>query len=86
MRNMEWEPLVWQALKDAVSPMPPFVRKGALRTIIKASEEAARARGASQVQEQDLVKAATEKVPSVMRGRMLDALAGQGIQIEAPSR
>jgi len=82
MRSMEWDPQVWQALKDAISPMPPFVRKKALRTIIEASEKAAHERDASQVEEQDLVKAAMEKVPSVMRGRMLDALAEQGIRIE----
>lgn len=85
MKNMEWDHWVWQALKDAVSPMPPFVRKRALRTIIEASEKAARERDASLVEEQDLVKAAMEKIPSIMKGRMLDALAEQGIRIEAPS-
>lgn len=83
MRNMGWDPLVWQALKDAVSPMPLFIRKKALTMIIKASEESARGRGASQVEEQDLVKAAMEKVSSLARGRMLAALAEQGIRIEA---
>jgi len=54
----------------------------ALKIIIEASEKAAREREASRVEEQDLVKAAKEKTPSVARGRMLAALAEQGIEIE----
>jgi len=79
---MPWDEKVWQALKDAITPMPPFVRGKALKTIIEASEKAARDRGSPRVEEQDLVKAAKEKIPSVAKGRMLAALAEYGIKIE----
>ena len=82
MRNMEWDPLVWQALKDAVSPMPPFVRKRALQMIIEASESFAQERRSVIVQEEDLVRAAREKTPALARQRMLDALAEQGIKVD----
>ena len=44
-----------QGSKDAISPMPPFVRQRALRIIIEASEAYARERGSGVVQEEDLV-------------------------------
>jgi len=54
--------------------MPPFVRQRALRIIIEASEGFARERGSDVVQEEDLVRAAREKVPAMARHRMLQAL------------
>jgi DNA replicative helicase MCM subunit Mcm2 (Cdc46/Mcm family) len=54
MRNMPWDQVLWQRLKDAVSPMPPFVRQRALKAIIEASEAFARERGSEVVQEEDL--------------------------------
>lgn len=83
MRSMPWDEILWQRLKDAISPMPPFARKRALRTIIEASEAFARERGSEVVQEQDLVKAAKTKTPALTRQRMLDALAEMGIRLEA---
>jgi DNA replicative helicase MCM subunit Mcm2 (Cdc46/Mcm family) len=82
MRNMPWDQVLWQRLKDAVSPMPPFVRQRALKAIIEASEAFARERGSEVVQEEDLVKAAKTKTPALTRQRMLDALAEMGIKIE----
>jgi hypothetical protein len=83
---MEWDPIVWQALKDAISPMPPFVRQRALRTIIDASETFARERGSKVVQEEDLVKAAKTKTPALARQRMLDALTEMGIGVEVAKK
>jgi hypothetical protein len=83
MRSMPWDEALWQRLKDAISPMPPFVRQRALRTIIEASETFARERGSEAVQEEDLVKAAKTKTPALTRQRMLDALAEMGIKVEA---
>jgi hypothetical protein len=83
MRNMPWDEILWQRLKDAISPMPPFARQRALRTIIEASEGFARERGSEVVQEEDLVKAAKTKPPALTRQRMLDALAEMGIRVEA---
>jgi len=71
---MPWDEEVWRGLKDAVTPMPPFVRQRALRIIIEASEGFARERGSDVVQEEDLVRAAREKVPAMARHRMLQAL------------
>jgi DNA replicative helicase MCM subunit Mcm2 (Cdc46/Mcm family) len=83
MRSMPWDEILWQRLKDAISPVPPFVRQRALKTIIEASEAFARERGSEVVQEEDLVKAAKTKTPALTRQRMLDALAEMGIRVEA---
>lgn len=82
MKSMSWDEHLWQQLKDAVSPMPPFVRQRALKTIIEASETLARERGSRVVQEEDLVEAAKTKIPAISRRRMLDALAEMGVKIE----
>jgi DNA replicative helicase MCM subunit Mcm2 (Cdc46/Mcm family) len=83
MRNMPWDQVLWQRLKDAISPMPPFVRQRALRAIIEASEAFARERGSEVVQEEDLVKAAKTRTPALTRQRMLDTLAEMGVRVEA---
>jgi DNA replicative helicase MCM subunit Mcm2 (Cdc46/Mcm family) len=83
MRGMPWDEDLWQRLKDAISPMPPFVRQRALKTIIEASEAFARERGSEVVQEEDLVQAAKTKTPALTRRRMLGALAEMGIRVEA---
>ncbi|MFQ6100933.1 MAG: hypothetical protein ACE5OS_06810 [Anaerolineae bacterium] len=82
MKGMPWDQGLWQQLKDAVSPMPPFVRQRALKTIIEASETFAQERGSEVVQEEDLVKAAKTRTPVLTRRRMLDALAEMGIKVE----
>jgi len=82
MRSMPWDQELWQKLKDAVSSMPPFVRRRALKTIIEASETLARERGSEVIQEEDLVKAAKTKTPVLTRRRMLDALAEMGIRVD----
>lgn len=81
MKSMPWEEELWQRVKDAISPMPPFVRQRALKSIIEASETLARGRGSEVVQEEDLVEAAKTKTPALARQRMLDALAGAGINV-----
>jgi len=83
MKSMPWDEDLWQRLKDAISPMPPFVRQRALRTIIEASETSAQERGSEVVQEEDLVRAAKTKTPALTRRRMLDALVEMGIGVEA---
>jgi len=82
MRSMPWNKDLWQQLKDAVSPMPPFVRQRALKAIIEASETLARERGSKVVQEGDLVKAAKTKTPVLTRRRMIGALAEMGIRVD----
>lgn len=86
MRNMPWDEEVWRKLKDAVSPMPPFVRRRALKTIIEASEMLARERGLEVVQEEDLVEAAKTRTPALGRQRMLDALAEMGIGVDVTEK
>jgi hypothetical protein len=86
MKSMPWDKDLWQRLKDAISPMPPFVRQRALRTIIEASETFARERGSEVVQERDLVRAAKTKTPALTRRRMLDALAEMGIRVEVAEK
>jgi hypothetical protein len=86
MKSMPWDEDLWQRLKDAISPMPPFVRQRALRTIIEASETFARERGSEVVQEKDLVRAAKTKTPALTRRQMLDALAEMGIRVEVAEK
>jgi hypothetical protein len=86
MRSMPWDEDLWQKLKDAISPMPPFVRQRALRTIIEASETFAWERGSEVVQEEDLVRAAKTKTPALARQRMLDALTEMGIGVEVAKK
>jgi len=83
MRNMTWDEDLWRKLKDAISPMPPFVRQKALKLIVEASEAFARERGSEVVEEEDLVKAAKTKTPAFARQRMLDALVEVGINVAA---
>ena len=80
---MPWDENLWRKLKDAISPMPPFVRQQALRTIVEASEALAQERGSGVVEEEDLVKAAKTKIPVRSRQRMLDSLSEVGINVEA---
>ena len=82
LKTMTWDDELWRKLKNAVSPMPPFIRKKALKMIIEAGESFAQERGAVIVQEEDLVRAAREKTPALARQRMLDALAEQGIRVD----
>lgn len=79
---MEWDERVWKALKYAVTGMPIFVRKRALRKIVEASEENARKRSSNIVQVPDLVKAAKERVPKSVQGACFNALQECGIQIQ----
>ncbi|MCJ7566744.1 MAG: PCP reductase family protein [Anaerolineales bacterium] len=81
MKTMSWDDELWRKLKDAISPMPPFIRKKALKMIIEASEDFAQERGAEIVEEEDLVRAAREKVPDLVRQSVMDALAEQGIRV-----
>ena len=83
MRSMTWDESLWQKLKDAISPMPPFVRRQAIKTIIEASEAFARKRVSVIVEEQDLVNAAKTKTPPIARQKMLDALIEVGIDVQA---
>ncbi len=84
MRTMEWHEKTWIALKNAVTPMPSFVRKRALRKIIQTSEENAKNRGSSQVEADDLVRAVKEKVPESVQKYCYEALAEQGITVSLP--
>ena len=86
MRNMPWDEDLWRKLKDAISPMPPFVRQRALRTIVEASEALAQERGSEVVEEEDLVKAAKTKTPALARQRMLDGLTEMGIGVKVTKK
>ena len=83
MRSMPWDKDLWRKLKDAISPMPPFVRQRALRTIVEASEAFAQERGSEVVEEEDLLNAAKTKTPALARQRMLESLVEVGINVEA---
>lgn len=79
---MEWDEKVWDALKYAVTGMPVFVRKKALRKIIETSEENARYRNSEIVQTTDLVSAAKEKVPKSVQSSCFTALREYGVDVD----
>jgi len=83
LKNMPWDETVWNALKAAITPMPPFVRGKALRKIIAASEENTRSRDSEVVEAPDLIKAARENVRSAMLEVLLQALAEHGVTEES---
>ena len=79
LKKMPWNEPVWNALRAAMSPIPPFVRKRALLKIIQASEENAMQRASNRVEAEDLIKAAKEKVPESVRKICFESLAEHGI-------
>ncbi|MFQ6106129.1 MAG: hypothetical protein ACE5QF_00870 [Thermoplasmata archaeon] len=81
MRTMEWESNVWLALKSAVTEMPIFVRKKALRKIVEASEGNARGRNSKMVKAADVVAAVKEEVPRSVQDVCFNALRDYGIQV-----
>jgi hypothetical protein len=82
LKSMEWEDNIWDALKYAVTGMPVFVRKRALRKIIEASEENARTRNSEIVQAPDLISAAKEKVPESVQSSCFTALCEYGVEVD----
>jgi hypothetical protein len=82
LKSMEWEDKIWDALKYAVTGMPIFVRKKALRKIIEASEENARTRKSELVQAPDLISAAREKVPKSVQSSCFTALREYGVNVD----
>jgi hypothetical protein len=79
LKKMEWDKRVWSALCASITPMPTIVRKRALSTIIKTSEEVAKRRSSELVEADDLFKAVYQKVPKPMRKMCLELLDEQGI-------
>jgi hypothetical protein len=82
LKSMEWEGIVWDALKYAVTGMPVFVRKKALRKIVEASEDNARTRDSEIVQAPDLISAAKEKVPKSVQSSCFTALREYGVKVD----
>jgi len=80
VRDMEWDERVWNALKDAITGMPPFVRRGALEKIVRVSEERARERGSDVVEESDLLKAVDTAVPGPIKPMCKRALKDAGVE------
>lgn len=81
LRGMEWDRRVWEALREATSPMPIFVRRRALSKIVRKAEEAARGRGASRVELADLLAGMPGKASGFMREALADALRSRDVQV-----
>ena len=79
---MPWDEQLWLNLRRAAGYIPPTVRMEAVITMIEGSERAAQKRGASIVEEVDLVKTAVKKVPLSVRSLCLDILREQGIEVD----
>jgi hypothetical protein len=79
LKAMEWDDVVWDGLRAAVTPMPPAVREDALAIIIAASEANAGSRGSELVEAKDLLKAAEENIPEGIREICLESLAEHGV-------
>jgi len=79
---MSWDEQLWLNLRRAAGYIPPTVRMEAVITMIEGSELAAQKRGASIVEEVDLVKTAVKKVPLSVRSLCLDILREQGVEVD----
>jgi len=82
MRKMEWDEKVWTALKDAVSGMPPVIRKRALEKIISKAERKASLRGSNIVDESDLLYAVEIAVPAFVKPACKQALKESGLDLD----
>jgi hypothetical protein len=82
MKTMDWDDRVWIALKDAVSDMPTFVRKKALKKIIVVSEKNARDRESDLVEAPDLMNAIDKTVPGPIKSMCKEALKNAGLVFE----
>lgn len=83
MKSMEWDRSVWNALKDAVSGMPPVVRGKALKKIIEKAEERAKLRGLNVVSDSDLAFAVEICVPPVVKSMCKSALRDNGVDVDS---
>lgn len=81
LREMEWDQRAWEGLRDATSPMPIFVRRRALTKLVRRAEEAARRRGASRVELEDLLAGIPGKAGGFMQEALLDALRSRGMEV-----
>ncbi len=79
---MPWDEHLWVSLRRAAGYIPPAVRTEAVLTMIEGSEREARTRGASIVEEVDLVKTAVKKIPLSVRSLCLDILRELGVEVD----
>ncbi|MBN2360333.1 MAG: hypothetical protein JXR83_12845 [Deltaproteobacteria bacterium] len=78
---MAWEPEVWQAFLRAAAYIPPPVRMEAVALVVEHSERLAAKRGSNAVEEQDLMTAASQRVPRAYRQVSLQILEEQGLRL-----
>jgi GAF domain-containing protein len=82
MRKMEWDEKVWLALKDAVSGMPPIIRKRAFEKIVSKAERRAVLRASSIVDDEDLLYAIEVAVPAFVKPACRQALRESGLDLD----
>jgi hypothetical protein len=67
---MEWDNKVKETFDKIINELPQFHRSIAQRLVKESAEEIARQRGASIVEEKDLVEAFFKEVPPAFKGMM----------------
>ena len=80
--ELNWDQTTQEKFKALLSKLPLFHRKMAENMVSEKASELANARGASVIEEQDLVKALFAEVPKVFLDQMLGLLKEAGIDYE----
>ena len=75
---MEWHNETQQKFKTMLSIIPFFHRKMAEKLVSRKAENLAKERGASQIEEADVVKGFLSETPGVFKADMLSALEKAG--------
>lgn len=78
---MDWDEKIWQAFVRAAAYIPPQVRMEAVILVVERSEQLAKKRKSSRVEEEDLVRAAMDKVPKAYKEVSLQILREQGLNV-----
>jgi len=80
--ELNWNPETQEKFKALLLKLPLFHRKMAESMVSEKANELASSRGASAIEEEDLVKALFAEVPKVFLDQMLGLLKEVGIDYE----
>jgi ribosomal protein L17 len=82
MPDIQWNPKAKEIFDKVISNLPQFHRTIAQKLVKESAEELARARAASMVEEEDLVKAFFKEVPPAFKDMMKRLFTKLGINYE----
>jgi hypothetical protein len=76
---VEWDKKVYENFKKLVEEAPVFARKTAERFVAEKAEANARARNASRIEEEDMIRAFLSETPGPFKKRMFSDMERFGI-------